>query len=199
VPETTSIPENIVLLTEPDARVRMDAARELYVAGVAMCAPAVAEWREDKEFDELLVRAPHEFSAWRTVVGVAVAPARFDAIRAANGSPRLADVPPEQDAKEFEIHCKDGTELDILTSRDGSNAGPVGKFVEKFGEGIQQVEIYVFDVDRATAILHSRFGVVSIYPKPRPGADGTRMNFVLAKGADGKKVLIELVQEKSQD
>jgi hypothetical protein len=193
----TSIADSIALLSEENPRMRSDGARELYLAGVAMCEPALAEWREDKEFNELLVRAPHEFSAWRTVVGVAVKPATFEAIRAANGSPRLADVPPDQDAKEFEIHCTDGTELDILTSRDGSASGPVGKFVEKLGEGIQQVEIYVLDVDRATAILHSRFGVVSIYPKARPGADRTRVNFFLAKGAGGKKVLIELVEAKA--
>jgi hypothetical protein len=54
-------------------------------------------------------------------------------------------------------------------------------------------------VDRATAILHSRFGVISIYPKARAGADDTRINFFLAKGAGDKKVLIELVEAKSDE
>ena len=132
-------------------------------------------------------------------VGIAVKPATFEAIHKAAGSPRLADVPPDQDAKEFEIHCEDGTEFDILTARDSGGTGPIAKFVEKFGEGIQQVEVYVLDVDRATAILHSRFGVVSLFPKPRPGADGTRVNFFLAKAPGNKKVLVELVQSRSTE
>jgi hypothetical protein len=181
-----------------NSKMRYDAARDIYATGVALCEPALAEWRTDREFDELLVRAPHEFSPWRTVIGIAVKPATFDAIRKANGSPPLANVPPDQEAREFEIRCPEGTEIDVLTTRDGSNAGPIGKFVEKFGEGIQQVEIYVLDVDRATAILHSRFGVISIYPKARAGADDTRINFFLAKGSGDKKVLIELVEAKSE-
>ena len=184
----------VALLAHANAHVRRDAARDLYVAGVGLCEAAIDEWRTDREFDELLVRASHEHSPWRMVVGIAVKPETFAAIHKVMGSPRLADVPPDQDAKEFEIHCDDGAELDILTARDGGGTGPIAKFVEKFGEGIQQVEVYVLDVDRATAILHSRFGVVSIYPKPRPGADGTRVNFFLAKAPNDKKVLVELVQ-----
>ena len=186
------------MLAMENSKMRYDAAREIYATGVAMCEPALQEWRTDREFDELLVRSPHEFSPFRTVVGIAVKPATFDAIRKANGSPALASVPPDQEAREFEIRCPEGTELDILTTRDGSTSGPIGKFVEKFGEGIQQVEIYVLDVDRATAILHSRFGVISIYPKAREGADGTRVNFFLAKGTGDKKVLIELVEAKPE-
>ncbi|MGA8034460.1 MAG: hypothetical protein WA823_08845 [Candidatus Acidiferrales bacterium] len=197
--EATPIAETIAQLANEDSKLRFEAARELYVAGVTMCEPALDEWRTDKEFDELLVRAPHEFSPWRTIVGIAVKPETWESIRMAAGSPRLADVPAEQDAREFEIQCPNGTELDIMTSRDGTNSGPIGKFVEKFGEGIQQIEIYVLDVDRATAILHSRFGVVSIYPKARGGADGTRVNFFLAKGSGAKKVLIELVEEKPSE
>jgi hypothetical protein len=194
-----SIAEAIALLKEDNSRMRADGARELYVTGVAMCEPALDEWREDREFSELLVRAKHEFSSWRMVVGIAVKPGTFQAIWKAFGEPKLAEVPPDQDAKEFEIHCVDGTELDILTSRNGDDNGPIGKFVAGRGEGIQQVEVYVLDVDRATAILHSRFGVVSIYPKARSGADGTRVNFFLAKGGGGRKVLIELVQEKAAE
>jgi hypothetical protein len=184
----------VTLLAHANPRLRHEAAHELYHAGVALCEPALDEWRTDGEFAELLVRASHEHSPWRMVVGIAVRAATFEDIHKAMGSPKLADVPPDQDAKEFEIHCEDGAELDILTARDSTGTGPIAKFVEKFGEGIQQVEVYVLDVDRATAILHSRFGVVSLYPKPRPGADGTRINFFLAKAPANKKVLVELVQ-----
>jgi methylmalonyl-CoA/ethylmalonyl-CoA epimerase len=127
-------------------------------------------------------------------VGIAVHHETFEIIRAANNSPRLADVPPDQDAQEFELHLEDSIELDILTTRAPGGGGAIARFLEKFGEGIQQVEIYIRDVDRATAILRSRFGLAPIYPATRAGADGTRVNFFLATAQDGKKVLIELVQ-----
>ena len=107
----------VALLSHANAHVRRDAARDLYVAGVALCEAAIDEWRTDREFDELLVRASHEHSPWRMVVGIAVKPETFAAIHKVMGAPRLADVPPDQDAKEFEIHCDDGAELDILTAR----------------------------------------------------------------------------------
>ncbi|MCL4524145.1 MAG: hypothetical protein M1451_09565 [Acidobacteria bacterium] len=56
------------------------------------------------------------------------------------------------------------------------------------------MEYFVGDVDRATEILRSRFGVKFIYPQTRAGADGTRVNFFLAAAPDGRKVLIELVE-----
>jgi hypothetical protein len=123
-----------------------------------------------------------------------VHPEAFEKIRIANNSPCLANVPPDQDAQEFELHLEDSIELDILTTRAPGGSGAVARFLEKFGEGIQQVEIYVRGVDRATAILRSRFGLAPIYPATRAGADGTRVNFFLAATPDGKKVLIELVQ-----
>jgi hypothetical protein len=127
-------------------------------------------------------------------VGIAVHPETFQKIRAANNSPRLADVPADQDAQEFELHLEDSIELDILTTHAPGGSGAIARFLEKFGEGMQQVEIYVRDVDRATTILHSRFGLAPIYPATRAGADGTRVNFFLAAAPDGKKVLIELVE-----
>jgi len=36
----------------------------------------------------------------KTTVGIAVQPELFRQIRAANGSPRLAEVPPDQDAED---------------------------------------------------------------------------------------------------
>ncbi len=65
----------------------------------------------------------------------------------------------------------------------------------KFGEGIQQIEINVTDVDRATEILRIRFALEPVYPATRAGADGTRVNFFLAPAPQGKKVLIELVEK----
>jgi hypothetical protein len=42
--------------------------------------------------------------------------------------------------------------------------------------------------------LGEQFNISAVYPETRPGADGTRVNFFLVAGADGKKVLIEFYQ-----
>jgi hypothetical protein len=132
-------------------------------------------------------------------VGIGVKPETFRRIRAANGSPGLADVPPDQDALEFELHFAPHIALDILTTRDPAGAGAIARYLQKFGEGIQQVEINVTSVDRASEILRTRFALAPIYPATRPGADGTRVNFFLVPGAEGKKVLIELVEPAAEE
>ena len=82
----------------------------------------------------------------------------------------------------------------ILTTREPGGKGAIARFLEKFGEGIQQIEVYVSDVSRATEILRSRFELEPIYPAARAGAGGTHINFFLAPVLQGKKVLIELVE-----
>jgi len=188
-------------LEHPQQDVKEKAARLLYRLGAALCLPVVDQWRQDPEFREL-VRLPESGSAEparlekaRIVVGIAVEPDHFEKIRSACGMPRLANVPDDQDAKEFELHFAGGAHLDILTSRDRAKGGAVARYLDKFGEGIQQVEIYVRDIDRATEILKTRFGVAPVYPATRTGADGTKVNFFLATTPQGKKVLIELVQD----
>ena len=127
-------------------------------------------------------------------VGIAVTPETFGRIHTANGSPRLADVPPDQDAKEFELHFAQNVQLDILTTREPAGTGAIARYLQKFGEGIQQVELLARNVDVATEILRSRFGVQPIYPATRAGADGTRVNFFLAALPEKGKILIELVE-----
>jgi len=128
------------------------------------------------------------------VVGIAVEPDHFERIRQANGSPRLADVPAEQDAIEFELHFGGEDDLDILTTSDSRGSGAIARYLRKFGEGIQQIEVSVSDVDRATKLLSARSSVSPIYPVARAGADQTRVNFFLLPSASGKKCLIELVE-----
>jgi hypothetical protein len=107
-------------------------------------------------------------------------------------------VPPDQDAREFELHFAQGIQLDILTTREPGGAGAIARYLQKFGEGIQQVELLARNVDAATEILRSHFGVQPIYPATRAGADGTRVNFFLVslpeKGSKKGKILIELVE-----
>jgi hypothetical protein len=187
-------------LASADPQTRAQSALRLYLAGYDLCAPLLSEWIKDADFRELTLpggaggsHSAHPAPS-AVVVGIAVEPENFKKIRTANGSPRLADVPPDQDAKEFELHFEDHIEFDILTTREPSGGGAIARFLAKFGEGIQQIEIYVRDVGRGTEILRTRFGIAPIYPATRAGADGTRVNFFLAPAINGKKVLIELVE-----
>jgi hypothetical protein len=190
----------ITQLTKSDQMKRAAAAEALRNAAFERCFSRSNDWIRDREF-LALTRTPATNNARETdrqrisfVAGIAVQPNTFEQIRAANGSPRLAHVPPDQDAIEFELHFGAGADLDILTTRDPAGSGTICRYLQKFGEGIQQVEVNVTDVDRATQVLRARFWLVPIYPATRPGADGTRVNFFLAPAADGTKCLIELVQ-----
>jgi hypothetical protein len=183
--EARDIARWIGQLANPDLAQRNASAAQLYREGASLYSSATSEWMRDPEFRALVRSA-------ECVMGIAVQPKTFEAIRAANGSPRLADVPPDQDAKEFELAIG-GAHFDILTTRDPVAAGAIARYLQKFGEGIQQIEINVSDVDRATELLRARFRIESVYPATRPGADGTRVNFFLVP-AQGKKALIELVE-----
>ena len=68
---------------------------------------------------------------------------------------------------------------------------PVGRFLERRGEGFHHVAFEVEDLEAALADL-KRNGVELIDESPRIGAGGTRMAFVHPKGAFG--VLTELVE-----
>ncbi len=183
--------KTIAYLASQDAGARLAAAVELYGAGCALGEAALTRWRTDKEFAALLAGPP--------TAGIAVQPNTFERIRAANGSPPLAEVPPDQEAMEFELRFSSGpgergvAQLDILTTTPGGG-GAIASFLTKFGEGIQQVEYPVAQVDRAAQILGERFGQRPIYPQTRAGAGGTKVNFFLTTTPAGKKALIELVE-----
>jgi hypothetical protein len=194
----------ITQLADRNPQNRAEAALRLYLAGSVLCTPLLKQWLADPEFRALILpggpNSPgrSDLGPASIVVGIAVQPETFEKIRAANNLPPLADVPPDQDAREFELHFETRIELDILTTRESGGKGAISRFLEKFGEGIQQIEVYVSDVNRATDILRSRFELEPIYPAARGGAGGTRINFFLAPAPEGKKVLIELVEAKSK-
>ena len=168
---------------------RTAAATEIYRRGRAPADGAVYRWWTDQEFASLFGAAP------AVTVGLAVHRQTFARIREANGSPKLAEVPPDQDAEEFELHFPNDISLDVLTARDEQGPGAIARFLAKFGEGVQQVEFRCSNVDRATQILREKFGVEPIYPQTRPGANNTRVNFFLISLPDRGKVLIELYQK----
>lgn len=171
----------------PEARVT--AATEIHHIGRALANDAIFPWWEDTEIFTLL-EGGNPF----VTVGVAVTPERFEKIHEAWGSPHLAEVPPDQDAREFELHLPGGLSMDVLTSKDSGGSGAVAKFLQKFGEGVQQVEFRCKDVDRATQILQQKFSLKPVYPATRPGADGTRINFFLLTAPGPNKVLVELYE-----
>lgn len=176
----------IAKLSDPNPVAREAAATELYRLGRALGETAIHDWRKDADLAALL----HGFPT----VGVAVPPETFETIREAMGSPPLADVPPDQDAREFELDFPHHVRLDILTTQAPGRGGAIARFLERFGEGIQQVEIPTPNVDRTCELLRTRLGIEPLYPQARSGAGTTRVNFVLARGPEGVKVLIELVE-----
>ena len=69
--------------------------------------------------------------------------------------------------------------------------GPVAKFIEKKGEGIQHIAFRVENIDQALAELKEK-GVKLIDEQPRIGAGGARIAFLHPKATGG--VLVELCQ-----
>jgi hypothetical protein len=176
-------------MSSPESETRAVSATEIYKIGRALADHAAYPWWSDEDLAALL-----NGNDPKMTIGLAVGPERFKQIHEASGLPRLAEVPPDQDALEFELHFPGGLSMDVLTSKEPAGNGAIAKFLQKFGEGIQQIEYLCKNVDRATQILKSKFNVPAIYPETRPGADGSRVNFFLVPAPDAAKVLIELYE-----
>lgn len=71
---------------------------------------------------------------------------------------------------------------------------PVGKFIEKRGEGLHHIAIRVRDIEKALDEL-KRQGAELIDTEPRIGGGGHRVAFVHPKTTHG--ILIELVERQS--
>ena len=176
-------------MSSPESETRAVSATEIYKTGRALADDAAYPWWGEEELAALL-----NGNDAKLTIGLAVTPDRFKQIHEASGLPRLSEVPPDQDALEFELHFPGGLSMDVLTSKDSAGGGAIAKFLQKFGEGIQQIEYLCKNVDRATQILKTKFNVAAIYPETRTGADGTRVNFFLVSAPDAGKVLIELYE-----
>lgn len=68
---------------------------------------------------------------------------------------------------------------------------PIGKFLDRNGEGIQQVAFRVSDIDVAAERLRAA-GLRLLYDVPKRGTADSRVNFVHPKDCGG--VLVELVE-----
>ena len=98
------------------------------------------------------------------------------------------EVVAEQKVKVAFLPCGD-SELELLESTEPD--GPIARFIEKNGPGIQHIAIRVDDIDKALEELKEK-GVRLIDQTPRYGAGGARIAFVHPKATGG--VLLELTQ-----
>jgi methylmalonyl-CoA/ethylmalonyl-CoA epimerase len=71
----------------------------------------------------------------------------------------------------------------------------IAKFLDRRGQGIQQLAYRVVDIQAASEVLRSR-GVRLLYDEPQPGTAGSLVNFVHPR--DGGGVLVELVEPNPQ-
>ena len=81
------------------------------------------------------------------------------------------------------------TEIELLESTD--KEGPIAKYIEKKGEGIQHIAYRVDNIEKALNEMRSK-GIRLIDEKPRYGAGGAKIAFLHPKSTHG--VLIELCQ-----
>ena len=83
------------------------------------------------------------------------------------------------------------TEIELLEST--SPEGPIAKFIEAKGQGIQHIAFRVDDIESALMDMKEK-GLRLIDEKPRYGAGGARIAFLHPKSTNG--VLIELCERK---
>jgi methylmalonyl-CoA/ethylmalonyl-CoA epimerase len=85
------------------------------------------------------------------------------------------------------------TKIELLESTDPE--GPIGKFIERRGEGIHHIAFAVENIKEQLAYA-GEMGVRLIDSNPRKGAEGLDTAFLHPKSASG--VLIELCEKKKE-
>jgi methylmalonyl-CoA epimerase len=128
-------------------------------------------------------------------VGIAVR-ALADALPAFEAALGVTAGPPEvvEDQKVRVVFLQAG-EAGIELLEPTSPDGPIGKFVEKRGEGIHHLSFLVDDLEAALARCRAH-GLQLIDETPRAGAAGKRIAFLHPKSTSG--VLIELAEAAAE-
>src|SRR5690554_203608 len=85
------------------------------------------------------------------------------------------------------------TKIELLESTDPE--GPIGKFIEKRGEGIHHLAFAVKDIDEKLAAVEAK-GVRLIDKSSRKGAEGLNIGFLHPKSTFG--VLTELCEHPEE-
>lgn len=83
------------------------------------------------------------------------------------------------------------TEVELLEST--SEDGPIARFIEKNGEGMQHIAFRVDNIEEAIATMKEK-GMRMIDETPRYGAGGAKIAFVHPKSSKG--VLVELSERE---
>jgi methylmalonyl-CoA/ethylmalonyl-CoA epimerase len=99
------------------------------------------------------------------------------------------EINESQGIEEAMLDLADGTRLQLLAPLNPEST--IAKFLERSGEGMQQLAFRVTNIDEAMANVLSA-GMRLIYPESRIGTAGSLINFVHPKDVGG--VLVELVQ-----
>lgn len=85
------------------------------------------------------------------------------------------------------------TKIELLESTDPE--GPIGKFIEKRGEGVHHLAFAAHGIEGALDELNEK-GVLLIDKSPRKGAEGLDIAFLHPKSTHG--VLMELCENKNK-
>ena len=85
------------------------------------------------------------------------------------------------------------TKIELLESTDPE--GPIGKFIEKKGEGIHHIAFAVKGIEEQLKNMEEK-GVTLIDKAPRKGAEGLDIAFLHPKSTIG--VLTELCEDKNK-
>lgn len=85
------------------------------------------------------------------------------------------------------------TKIELLQSTDPE--GPIGKFIEKKGEGIHHIAFAVNHIEEKLEQANS-MGIKLVDTKPRKGAEGLDIAFLHPKSTNG--VLIEICEDKNK-
>lgn len=99
------------------------------------------------------------------------------------------EINESQGIEEAMLDLADGTRLQLLAPLNSDST--IAKFLERSGEGMQQLAFRVTNIEEAMANVVSA-GMRLIYPESRIGTAGSLINFVHPKDVGG--VLVELVQ-----
>jgi len=99
------------------------------------------------------------------------------------------EVNAEQGVEEVMISYGSGAQIQLLAPLNPEST--IAKFIGRSGPGLQQLAYRVSDLDQVCSDLRES-GIRLLYPQPRTGTAGSRINFAHPKDTGG--VLIELVE-----
>ena len=86
------------------------------------------------------------------------------------------------------------TKIELLESTE--DEGPIGKFIEKKGEGVHHIAFHVNNIEKSLQEIEQK-GIKLIDKEPRKGAEGLDIAFLHPKFTGG--VLTELCEDKKQN